>query len=138
MFFIEIRAEKRKRKSEEKPVEEKTQSKSVNVLSVTMEMWFIIVCSFTVENMPRSTSPSKPTAPTTIADSSSCLDTKDPPQPTRKKIVLVCKKPQISTTSSSDQKPLTAVASSNVSSSGVNRVAPVSDGEEQDKDEWRN
>ena len=96
-----------------------------------MEMWFIIVCSFTVENAPRSTSPSKPTAPTTIADSSSSLDTKDPPQPTRKKIVLVRKKPQILTTTSSDQKPLTMIASSDVSSSGVNREAPVSDGEEQ-------
>ena len=98
-----------------------------------MEMWFIIVCSFTVENVPRSTSPSKPTAPTTIADSSSSLDTKDPPQPTRKKIVLVRKKPQILTTTSSDQKPLTAVASSDVSSSGVNWEAPVSDGEEQER-----
>ena len=98
-----------------------------------MEMWFIIVCSFTVENAPRSTSPSKPTAPTTIADSSSSLDTKDPPQPTRKKIVLVRKKPQILTTSSSDQKPLTVGSSSDVSSSGVNHEAPVSDGEEQAK-----
>ena len=98
-----------------------------------MEMWIIIVCSFTVENVPRSTSPSKPTAPTTIADSGSCLDTKDPPQPSRKKIVLVRKKPQISTTSSSDQKPLTVVSSSDVSSSGVNREASMSDGEEQAK-----
>lgn len=96
-----------------------------------MVRWFIIVCSFTVENVPRSTFPSKPTTPTTIADSGSSLDTKDPPQPTRKKIVLVRKKPQTLTTSSSDRKPLAVVASSDVSSSGVNREAPVSDGEEQ-------
>ena len=41
------------------------------------------------------------------------------------------KKPQALTTSSSDRKPLAVVASSDVSSSGVNREAPVSDGEEQ-------
>ena len=41
------------------------------------------------------------------------------------------KKPQILTTTSSDKKPLTMIASSDVSSSGVNREAPVSDGEEQ-------
>ena len=68
-----------------------------------------------------------------IRYSGSSLDTKDHPQPTRKKIVLVRKKPQISTTTSSDQKPLTVVASSDVSSSGVNREAPVSDGEEQER-----
>ena len=92
----------------------------------------MIDCYFTAENTPHSTSPSKPTALTIsrIADSVSCSD---PPQPARKKIVLVRKKPQISTTSSSDQKPLTVVASSDVSSSGVNQETSVSDHEEQTK-----
>ena len=92
----------------------------------------MIDCYFTAENTPHSTSPSKPTALTTsrIADSVSCSD---PPQPARKKIVLVRKKPQISTTSSSHQKPLSVVASSHVSSSGVNQETSVSDREEQTK-----
>ena len=91
----------------------------------------MIVRYFTAENTPHSTSPSKPTPTTTsIADSGSCSD---PPQPTRKKIVLVRKKPQILTTSSSDRKPLTVVASSDVSSSGVNRETSASDHKEQTK-----
>ena len=91
----------------------------------------MIDCYFTAENTPHSTSPSKPTLTTSrIADSVSCSD---PPQPARKKIVLVRKKPQISTTSSSDQKSLTVVASSHVSSSGVNQETSVSDHEEQTK-----